>query len=119
MSQAITLGCKINSFEDVRDILGMFYNVLIPRSTLNHFSDTVADRLEPLYNKLKAGLVEYDCIGGDDTGWFVCGKKCQAWVFVGQKKRAPHTVVFEIVPVARHGRHPGHAGGKIRRAHTV
>ena len=97
MSQAITLGCKINSFEDVRDILGMFYNVLIPRSTLNHFSDTVADRLEPLYNKLKAGLVEYDCIGGDDTGWFVCGKKWQAWTFVGQKKRAPHTVVFEIV----------------------
>ena len=97
MSQAVALKCKVNSFEDVRDILGMFYNVSIPRSTLNHFCGVAADRLEPLYKKLKAGLVKYGCIGGDDTGWFVGGKKWQTWVFVGQKNRAPHTVIFEIV----------------------
>ena len=52
----------------------LWFYVLIPRSTLNDFSRS-GRQAEPLYNKL-AGLVEYDCIGGE---FFKIVQSYQLW----------------------------------------
>ena len=114
MSKVVTLRCMIDSFDKIRDIIGLFYGARIPRSTLNRFCDVVAERFGPLYGQMVAELVRHAAVGGDDTGWFVDGKRRHVWVFVGHGAGAAPTVVFEItksrgtdVPVAVLGGYGG------------
>ena len=96
MSKVTTLRCMIDSFDKIRTIIGLFYGARIPRSTLNHVCDVVAARFGPLYWQMRAELVRHAEVGGDDTGWFVDGKRRHVWVFVGHGAGAAPTVVFEI-----------------------
>ena len=104
----------IDSFDKIRTIMGLFYGARIPRPTLNRFCDVVAARFGSLYGQMRAELVRHAAVGGDDTGWFVDGKRRHVWVFVGHGAGAAPTVVFEItksrgadVPVAVLGGYGG------------
>ena len=96
MSKVVTLRCMIDSFDKIRDITALFYGAGIPRSTLNHLCDVVAERFGPLYGQLRAELPLHAAVGGDDTGWFVDGKRRYVWIFVGHGAGRAATVVFEI-----------------------
>ena len=96
MAQAVTLRCMVDSFEKIRKIFHMFHGVLIPRSTLNHFCNKVADRMDPLYQEIKRDLNAAKRINGDTTGWFVNGKGWYVWVFVGEDENGEPITLFEI-----------------------
>ena len=96
MAQAVTLRCMVDSFEKIRKIFHMFHGVLIPRSTLNHFCNKVADRMDPLYHEIQRDLNAAKRINGDTTGWFVDGKGWHVWVFVGEDPNGEPIILFEI-----------------------
>ena len=91
MSKVAILRCMLDSFDKSRNIIGLFYGARIPRSALNRFCDVVAERFEPLYGQMRAELVRHAAVGGDDTGWFVDGKRRYVWVFCRTRRgRGPH-----------------------------
>ena len=96
MAQAVTLRCMVDSFEKIRKIFHMFHGVLIPRSTLNHFCNKVADMMDPLYQEIRRDLNAAKRINGDTTGWFVNGKGWHVWVFVGEDADGEPITLFEI-----------------------
>ena len=79
------------SYGKIQKLLQMFYGKNIAISTLEKLDARVSKCLEPVYYSLLDEIVKAKILGGDETGWYLNGKLCWAWVF-----HSIYTVVYHI-----------------------
>ncbi len=91
MARISTMRHLTISYGKIQKLLQMFYGKNMAISTLERLDAQASKCLEPLYYSLLDEITKAKIVGGDETGWYLNGKLCWAWVF-----HSIYTVVYHI-----------------------
>ena len=82
MSQIFAMRSINISYGKMQELIRIIYDRHINESTLERICSKVASKLEPLYTDMLKEIPNSRFIYGDETGWYMNGKRYWAWVFL-------------------------------------